>query len=85
MGFEPISNVSSVNNNAGKSYNLFIDQNNDKELLVTNQIDIPGASFKDILEAKLINQNGQNIHTCQVNQDLPAHLKLPSNNVSALA
>ena len=57
-------------NSGGKIFNFIIDQNNDKQLLITNQIELPGASFKDIFGAKLINDSGQNVTTCEMSKDV---------------
>jgi len=62
-------------NSGGKIFNFIIDQNNDKYLYVSNQIEIPGASFQDMLGAKLIYESGQNVYTCKVSDDVPGYQK----------
>jgi len=60
----------------GSTYHLFIDQNYNHELAVTSgNIDL-GTTFKDILEAKLLMENGQNIHTIEKNPNTPKFLDI---------
>jgi len=58
----------------GKINNFVIDQTG-KYLFVTNEIEIPGASFKDILGAKVINDSGQNMHKCEMSDKVPESQK----------
>jgi len=72
--YTDIKNITETKNGV-KNYTLVNDGEGKYLFITNNNIEIPGASFKDILGAKVINDSGQNFIKCAMSDKVPESQK----------